>query len=328
MTSSPPQRTLAGLSDRALLDLLEELRAEREALARQRRRNLVIGAAAFSLLVHLVILWYLSFVERRGAGSPGGEAVAIEFALVDDTSLTHETFDRLAESSSEALPELASEAAASPSLEAAVRAPSVQLGAADSGAVESLTGAGSGAGGTGLSGGAANATFFGISSKGRRFAFIVDVSGSMSEDGRMNAAMSELVRSIRSLPDFASYFIVLYSTMPQPDPTAREWTRAREPNLRRTEEWLRTISPGGGTQPLPAFQLVFSLDVAPDVIFFMTDGQIPAETPAAVRAMRERRPQTVVNSIAFGEPGAHDPLRQIAEESGGIFRYVPTGGDL
>ena len=77
---------------------------------------------------------------------------------------------------------------------------------------------------------------------------------------------------------------------------------------------------------MPAFEIVFELDVRPDVIFFLTDGLIPGSIPAEVQNRnRKRAGAAVINSIAFGTDAGHEPLRRIASESDGVFRFVPTG---
>ena len=57
--------------------------------------------------------------------------------------------------------------------------------------------------GTGLgTGSGAGAEFFGIRARGQRFAYVVDISGSMGQNGRLELALGELVRSLAALPDF------------------------------------------------------------------------------------------------------------------------------
>ena len=58
----------------------------------------------------------------------------------------------------------------------------------------------------------------------------------------------------------------------------------------------------------------------PDVIFFLTDGEIPEETPDVVR--RANRRGTVIHTTAFENEGDEGILRKIAEENGGTFRII------
>ena len=84
--------------------------------------------------------------------------------------------------------------------------------------------------------------------------------------------------------------------------------------------------PGGGTQPRSAFRQVFALEDRPDVIFFLTDGQIPPETVATVTGFNSRGRRVAVNTIAFGDPASQEYLKEISYRSGGVYRYVPSDG--
>ncbi|MGA1045442.1 MAG: magnesium chelatase, partial [Phycisphaerales bacterium] len=68
------------------------------------------------------------------------------------------------------------------------------------------------------------------------------------------------------------------------------------------------------------------LDPRPDAIFFLTDGEVPADTPALVRRLNDRIRPTVINTVAFGTEAGRAALEEIARDSDGIFRFVPTGG--
>ena len=77
---------------------------------------------------------------------------------------------------------------------------------------------------------------------------------------------------------------------------------------------------------MPAFDQVFSLKERPDVIFFLTDGEIPRaeETLATVTMLNARGRRVVINTIAFGDPASQELLREIARRSGGIYRFVAS----
>ena len=66
-----------------------------------------------------------------------------------------------------------------------------------------LGGGGAGEGGHGLRAAARGPRFFGISSRGNRFAYIVDRSGSMGQARKMPTAIRELEQSLQALPDYA-----------------------------------------------------------------------------------------------------------------------------
>jgi Mg-chelatase subunit ChlD len=142
----------------------------------------------------------------------------------------------------------------------------------------------------------------------------------------MATSMRELARSLESLPDYAEFYIVLFSTNFIEPPMQKGWTRARKSAVRQVVRWLSQLDPNGGTQPRPAFLQVFSLTVRPDVIFFMTDGQVQEFTAEECATLNDRGKKSVINTIAFGDPSSQDLLKEIARQSGGLYRFVPSSG--
>jgi len=302
---------------------IRELQEQCEVEIRRRRRNLLLLGVSFSALVHMALMVYLSLVHRGQPAGPGVQPVSIEFAVIHESELTQLQelqFDDL-------VPEVPFEvddlSAQDPSLELTPEVSAAELEISQAGSVPRLTGSGSGEGTT-LEGGGAGTTFFGVSSRGTRFAYIVDVSGSMSEEGKIEVCMSQLARSIELLPDYASFFIVLFASDITVPPMQNGWIRAREATVSRFIRWLNQIDPRGGTRPQPAFRLVFSIEERPDVIFFLTDGQIPPETVAVVASLNGRGRRVAVNTIAFGDPASQEYLKEISHSSGGVYRYVPS----
>ncbi|HAQ66537.1 MAG TPA: hypothetical protein DCR70_02055 [Phycisphaerales bacterium] len=183
-----------------------------------------------------------------------------------------------------------------------------------------------GGGGGGLGGGAGGTSFFGVGGRGTRFAFIVDKSGSMV-NGRIGEAKQELYKAIVALPDFASVYVVFYDSS-EPWAFSDRWERVRSSMVKKLKTWLNNVGPSGGTEPTPAFRAVFALDARPDVIFFLSDGEIPPESIAQIRQMNARGKRVTINAIAFGEESGSQQLRQIAQEADGEFRQVrPKGGN-
>ncbi len=320
--------------DRALLlsEAVRLLEEEREIVRIRRIRNLLIVGVCMSIIAHFVLMIYLNALE--GGGGPAGNGVepaTLEVAVIANPEMTElSRLDRLDSFASEELaPEVPSDAPdLSPddpagSLGSDVSA--VSLDVSPSGSVPSLGGSGIGTGegnGSGLGGGGAGTTFFGVGSRGTRFAYIVDVSGSMGQGNKLETCMRELARSVQDLPDYASFFVVLYSSGPRPFHT--EWAKARANSVSTLVRWLNSIDPSGGTQPMPAFEMVMELKDRPDVIFFLTDGLIPRETPERVGELNRRGRRVTINTIAFGDTEGQEMLKMIAQISGGVFRYVPN----
>ncbi len=182
----------------------------------------------------------------------------------------------------------------------------------------SAVGGGGGDGGFG-SGTGSGTKFFGVAGRGRRIGYVLDKSGSMGVDGRIRVAMNELRKSIAALPDFASVCVALFDDGVTTLDPENGFVKCHASDLARLRQWLDNIAPGGGTDPVPAFQLLFSRRERPDAVYFMSDGEIPSDAADEILRLNRRGPNSVIHCIAFGQAAATAPLRRIASETGGTF---------
>lgn len=304
-----------------LIDEMRRLVREAESwrIARVRRRSasrwrLLLLALLISIPSNLLLLLLL---PRTGGGvRPQSPAVAVEVRVPPRTPAGREP-ERTppAEPRESSPPRVASLPLPLPPPRSS--APRGSLAAAS---------ALSPTGGEALASGIAETSFFGISGRGRRIAYIVDISASMESGGRLWAALDELDRSLSALPDYAHFAVVLFANEAVIPPFGRVWQRATPANLDRMREWLRrSVTTGGGTRPAGAFEAVFSLSPRPEAVFFLTDGEIPGDTPMLLERLNTRGERAAVNTIAFGDEAGVAPLERIARDSGGSFRFVPAG---
>lgn len=189
--------------------------------------------------------------------------------------------------------------------------------------------------GTAKGAGDGNVGFFGTHARGRSFAFIVDCSGSMgayfdaetSEDGgsakprsRLERAKVELLEALRAMKEDQSFSLVFYdqgsywmSDLPD-DP--RMITATRE-NIQLATAWIKRQTTRGGTDPRDALERSLSLN--PDVVFLLTDGQIPPETREVVA--KHNKSGAVVHTTCIG--AIENPILQlISDDHRGVFRPV------
>ena len=326
-----------GRSGDSSVGLSEEqlVRGEQRRMVRERWMHLLLLGFALSVVLHVGImlwLWATKVEQPLDEGIPSVELrlqelpPAVEL-VTEDVELPDPSPLVVGPVTTEVdpVPSLsADQASDNPSLDSfgAIEAPGV-------GAIVGPGGAGNGIGlGSGTGGG--GTSFFGVGGRGTRFAYVVDVSGSMGAENRMLTAISELKRSVGALPDFAQYYVVLFSNgaiIPTFDTST--WLRATRANIGRTRQWLDEQRPEGGTEPLGAFEQVFSLPQPPDVIFFLTDGLIPPATAYEVRRLvQASKREVVVNTVGFSNEAGKDPLIQIAKENRGVFRFVPSSGGM
>lgn len=283
-------------------------------------------AVLLSFIVHSILLLVLAFIILdRPAGSAGGGG-EIELAIVTQTELT-QLQSQAIEST---LPEMAADAAPEMFDAALFDTPVTELGMeAAVQNVASLGGVGQSLeGGLDLGSGSVGgaASFFGVEARGTRFAYIVDISGSMT-GSKLETMRRELAGSLEALNEHASFAVVLFSHDSHIIGGRRQWSRA----IRRIKDSavrdINAISASGATQPLPAFEIVFGLRPRPDAIYFMTDGMFAESVVQEVARMNSSWIEpTPIHTISFVSREAESQLRRIAEKSGGVYTHVPGPG--
>jgi len=183
------------------------------------------------------------------------------------------------------------------------------------GGIGSGLGVGAGAGGGG-------ASFFGVEAAGNRFAFVVDVSGSMSVGGKIERLRSELSRSVDAMLQNSHFLIVPFSTGAQALSGKSAWSDATDRAKRATVRAIELLAADGATNPGPGFQIVFSLRPRPDAIYFMTDGEFSPEVALEIAAMNSEA-RIPVHCLCFVSEDSAELMRKIASDSGGSYTFVP-----
>jgi hypothetical protein len=196
----------------------------------------------------------------------------------------------------------------------------IGMGAAGSG--DGGSGGGSG-GGTGTgTGPGIGAGFFGTTGAGKSFVYVVDMSGSMT-GRRFDRARVELKKSINKLSPEQKFYIFFFNdrTFPLFDPKpAKGMIPANSTNKERASRWIALRHPESTTNPNYALQQ--ALEMEPEVIFFLTDGEL--DDPDAVRYMirKYNKTKVVIHTIAFENEDGGQTLEAIAQENDGIYRFV------
>lgn len=296
-----------------------------------------------SLLIHLVILLVAALItiDFGFADAGGGDSEDVDFAVITQADLAQTSSPKLEFESFEVAItpnemvveiDLLSDTGTEQSVDdlADSIAPSLNPGGGSLTSIDASTGsAGAGTGD--------GASFFGLEAQGRRFAYIVDISGSMNavtgdgESTRWDQTRTELMRSIAGLDEHADFYVVLYSSNPVSLLGNTQWIRAEPTKKKLARDQLFREFPRGGTKPMPGFSQVFGLDPEPDAIYFMTDGLFSTEVPALIRKMN-RRELVPIHCILFGQLGntndaqvAKNMMNTIAKNSGGKFTHIDGG---
>jgi hypothetical protein len=315
---------------------------EKSARRRFIERATLMGLG-FSVFIHLVIMLIAALitVDFGSADAGGNQGEDVDFAILTDADLAQMQSPEVAFESFEVAPletealrvDLLAEQNSEDSIDelADSIAPSLNPGGGSLTSIDASTGsAGAGTGD--------GASFFGLEAKGRRFAYIVDISGSMNTLNasgtftRWEQTRSELIRSIDALDKHAQFCIVLYSTNAISVFGQGNWTDASKGNIKLAAQSLFRFDPNGGTKPLPGFEMVFELDPETDAIYFMTDGVFDSKVPQEVRQLN-RRDLIPIHTILFGElanpnaaQAAINMMQSIARRSGGKFTHIREVG--
>lgn len=198
------------------------------------------------------------------------------------------------------------------------------------GALAGSSGSGSGAGrfdavaslGTGGGGSGKGVGFFGTRSRADTVVFVVDMSGSMNDGRRFDRAVDELNRSLNALVPSQKFFVFFFNgvTFPMLNQHSAKLTAATPGNRNKVLKWIKTLQPDGDTAPEDALER--ALKLKPQVIYFLTDGEIPPTTrDTAAKFNREHK--TVIHTIAFVTEEGAEMLRGIAKDNRGKYRFVP-----
>ena len=175
-----------------------------------------------------------------------------------------------------------------------------------------------------------NSKFFGIRIVSHRVIFIIDVSGSMEEQmrlqyegdeslTRMAVARRELTNAIRSMERGALFNIITFSS------GVDSWlddgvTGASNATRDEAEAFVARLKPGGATNLYDSIKLAFE-DEEVDTIYILSDGEPTAGAVTNVNTIRrdvaawnEHR-QIKINTIGIGS--RLNILEWLAEDSGG-----------
>jgi hypothetical protein len=198
------------------------------------------------------------------------------------------------------------------------------------GAMKGSSGSGTGAGrfdavaslGAGGGGGGKGVGFFGTRSRADTVVFVVDMSGSMNDGRRFDRAVDELTRSLNSLEPHQKFFVFFFNavTMPMLNQRNAKLTPATPGNRTKVIKWIKTLQPDNDTAPEDALER--ALKLKPQVIYFLTDGEIPPTTRDTV-ARFNRDHKTVIHTIAFVTEEGAEMLKGIAKDNKGKYRFVP-----
>ncbi len=228
-----------------------------------------------------------------------------------------------------------------------VESVNIEVGA-DVGDVGNISGAGNIGNLSGLGMGAGmgmKMTFMGAQAQGNKFAFIIDYSASMGPE-QLRVMKSELSKVLRAMSRDVQVALIFFSgpaflAGTDPKAEAERWTNTgphdfalkqgeklarpawipcSPSNVNTMEEQVWNTKTSFGTDWRHPFDMAYSMNPKPDVIYFMTDGSTRNPEETVNKVLKNKRIQ--VNAIAFGIPNedAKVPMQTMTESTRGTFK--------
>ena len=174
-----------------------------------------------------------------------------------------------------------------------------------------------------------SAQFFGITAGGRSFVFVVDCSLSMAGTKWRNAC-NELTAAIERLTPEQSFYVIFFDgkshPMFAPNKAATQPLQATPENVQKYREWLRYVKLGYDTSP--CLSIKHAVQLTPDAIFLLSDGEFSDPTAAFLRnnnadeSKSDKATRIAVHTICFHSRDGQKMLERIADENGGHCALV------
>ena len=163
--------------------------------------------------------------------------------------------------------------------------------------------------------------------------FVLDTSGSMADEGKMDKARAALLFGIRSLRDGDRFNVISFAG--EERLMERDLIAADANGRRRGEEFVKKLRPNGGTNindSLIASMKQFESNSRPKILVFMTDGlpTVGETNIDKINANVQKSKTTDVRIFPFGV--GYDVntalLDKLGSENGGISDYVQPKEDI
>ncbi|MEO0529563.1 MAG: VWA domain-containing protein [Planctomycetota bacterium] len=168
--------------------------------------------------------------------------------------------------------------------------------------------------------------FYGVEGVGSRFVFLLDRSYSM-RGGPLRSAKAELIESLGAIGPTHQFHIVFFNTRVSPvDVTGRRRVaRGTDEDKRRAIQMIQSVSAEGGT--VGKETLDFAIRKRPDVVFFLTDGDLPMTAAELAEVIGDAAGSITIHTVEFGkgpDHGRRNVMVALAEGTGGERCYVDT----
>ena len=164
---------------------------------------------------------------------------------------------------------------------------------------------------------------------GMDYVFVLDVSGSMRNDGKLHVSRGQLEAFINALSERDRFDIIAFNI----DPTTlfNRLEGVSEDTRARADEFLASQEARGGTVLTPALSVAYKYrdpDRSLNVVV-LSDGMTEqGERRSLLELIRSRPENTRVFCIGVGNEVNRPLLEQVAEDTGGLAAFLSRGDDF
>lgn len=161
------------------------------------------------------------------------------------------------------------------------------------------------------------------------YVFVLDISGSMSDDGKLDSSRKSLAAFIKSLGADDRFQLIAFNN--QPHPLFDQLSAANDDAKARATTFLDSQEARGGTELSPAITTAYRYNDATRAlnVVILSDGLTEQSERAKLAGLIRGRPTNCrVFTIGVGNDVNRGLLESVANESGGLSAFISRGDDF
>jgi Ca-activated chloride channel family protein len=164
---------------------------------------------------------------------------------------------------------------------------------------------------------------------GMDFLFVLDISGSMANDGKMTLSRNSIEEFVKNLAPEDKFDMLVFNISTKS--LFNKMEKLNKQNIKKSIEFLNNQSARGGTNLIPAISQAYQYS-NPDRqlnIIVLSDGMTEqGSTQDLIKIINSRPSNTKVFCIGVGNEVNKPLLQEISKESGGISSFISKGDNF
>jgi Ca-activated chloride channel family protein len=164
---------------------------------------------------------------------------------------------------------------------------------------------------------------------GMDYVFVLDISGSMADDSKLQSSRASLASFIDGLGKDDRFEVITFNAMPTP--LFKQLQAASDENKRRGVGFLESQRARGGTVLAPAITSAYRYrdpDRSLNVVVLSDGLTEPGDRAELLSLIRARPSNARVFCVGVGNDVDRPLLEQIAEDAGGLSAFISRGDDF